>query len=70
MQSRILEYLRSVGYKGKGVMSKDLHVRIENAKWTLNKMVFEGKIEPVVYGGIRLYKAKDQEAFETQTDLS
>jgi len=42
-------------------MSKDLHVRIENLKWMLNKMAFEGKVEQVVYGGIRLYKAKEPE---------
>jgi len=58
LEDRILEYLRTVGYKGMGVMSKDLQVRFENVKWTLNKMVFERKVEPVIYGGIRLYKAK------------
>jgi len=31
-------------------------VSCESLKWTLNKMVFEGKVEPLVYGRTRLYK--------------
>lgn len=58
LEDRILEYLRAVGYKGMGVMSRGVHVRRENLKWTLIKMPFEDKVEPVVYGGIRLHKAK------------
>lgn len=50
-------------------MSRDLHVRIENVKWTLNALVFEGKVEPVVYGGIRIYRAKTQKSSEPKTDL-
>ena len=59
LESRIPKYLAAEGYKGMGVMSRELHVRMENLKWTLNKMVFERKIEPVVYGGIRLYRVRN-----------
>lgn len=69
LESRILNYLRTEGYRGMGVMSRDLHVRIENVKWTLNALVFEGKVEPVVYGGIRIYRAKAQKSSEPKTDL-
>ena len=67
LESRILKYLATEGYKGMGVMSRELDVRIENVKWTLNKMVFERKVEPVVYGGIRLYRAR-KSSTEDSTD--
>jgi hypothetical protein len=41
-----------------GAMGKDLLVENGNVKWTLNRLVTEGKVEPVVYGGVRLYKVK------------
>jgi hypothetical protein len=69
LESRILKYLATEGYKGMGVMSRELHVRVENLKWTLNKMVFERKVEPVVYGGIRLYKVREPSP-EGSTDTS
>lgn len=68
LENQILKYLRSVGYRGMGVMSKNLDVEIGNVKWTLNKLVTEGKVEPVVHGGVRLYKVKGQKSRDKEID--
>lgn len=49
-------------------MSKNLDVEIGNVKWTLNKLVTEGKVEPVVHGGVRLYKVKGQKSRDKEID--
>jgi len=60
LENRILEYLRSVGYRGMGTMSRDLDVSLDRVKWTLQSLVKAGKVETDIYGGIRVYRAKTQ----------
>jgi len=44
LENRILEYLRSVGYRGMGTMSRDLDVSLDRVKWTLQSLVKAGKV--------------------------
>jgi len=55
---RVLEYLRTRGYRGMGVMSRELGVSLDKVKWALRRLVAEGKVEELVYGSVRTYRAK------------
>jgi len=59
LDDRVLEYLRTRGYRGMRTMSRDLDVSIDRVKWTLRRLVAEGKVETLVYGSVRTYRAKN-----------
>jgi len=59
LDDRVLEYLRTRGYRGMGTMSQDLDVSIDRVKWTLRRLVAEGKVEALIYGSVRTLRAKN-----------
>jgi len=59
LDDRVLEYLRGRGYRGMGVMGRELGVSLDKVKWALRRLVAEGKVEALVYGSVRTYRAKN-----------
>jgi len=70
LDDRVLEYLRTRGYSGMGVMSRELGVSLDRVKWALRSLVKEGRVETRIYGCMRVYRAKRHGSFESRAEAS
>ena len=67
---RVLEYLRTRGYSGMGVMSRELGVSLDRVKWALRNLAKEGKVEMRIYGCMRVYRGKTRDLSESGVQAS
>ena len=67
---RVLEYLRTRGYRGMGVMSRDLGVSLDKVKWALRSLAKEGRVEAHIYGCMRVYRAERHDSSEVRVQRS
>jgi len=70
LEDRILEYLRTRGYGGMSVMSRDLDVSPDRVKWALRSLAKERRVETRIYGCMRVYRAKRHDSFEGRAEAS